>query len=84
MLVLTRRISESIRIGDDIVVTVVQIAPGKVRIGIEAPSGCMILREELIERAAGRPNSAPRLSSPAARLSADPLPSNPQMDLPTG
>jgi len=76
MLVLTRRVSESIRIGDDIVVTVVQIAPGKVRIGIEAPSGCMILREELIDRAAGR-------GSPAPRLSADPLPGNPQLDLPT-
>jgi carbon storage regulator len=77
MLVLTRRVSESIRIGDDVVVTVVQIAPGKVRIGIEAPSGCMILREELLDRAAGR-------NGPTPRLSAEPLPSNPQLDLPTG
>jgi carbon storage regulator len=78
MLVLTRRINESIRIGDDVLVTVVQIAPGKVRIGIEAPPGCMILREELIDRAAARN------STPAPRLSADSLPGNTQFDLPTG
>ncbi len=77
MLVLTRRISESIRIGDDVVITVVQIAPGKVRIGIEAPAGCMILREELIDRAAGA-------HRPAPRLTADPLPGSSQVDLPTG
>jgi carbon storage regulator len=82
MLVLTRRVSESIRIGDDVVVTVVQIAPGKVRIGIEAPPGCMILREELIDRAAERTAPAPRLS--ADSLQGGPLPGNPQLDLPTG
>jgi carbon storage regulator len=77
MLVLTRRVSESIRIGDDVVITVVQIAPGKVRIGIEAPPGCMILREELIDRAAAAK------AGPAPRLPTDPLPNNQHLDLPT-
>ena len=37
MLVVTRRIGESIRIGDDIVVTVLDANSGQIRIGIEAP-----------------------------------------------
>jgi carbon storage regulator len=52
MLVLTRRVGESIRIGDDITVTLVQIGPGKVRLGIEAAPDVVILREELIGPAA--------------------------------
>jgi carbon storage regulator len=54
MLVLTRRVGESIRVGDKIVVTLVQAAAGKVRIGIEAPPETVILREELVD-----PNPAP-------------------------
>lgn len=49
MLVLTRRVGESIRIGDDITVTLVQIGPGKVRLGIQAAPDVVILREELID-----------------------------------
>jgi carbon storage regulator len=55
MLVLTRRIGESIRIGDDIVVTLVQIGPGKVRLGIEAAPDVVILREELLDPKAAKP-----------------------------
>lgn len=55
MLVLTRRIGESIRIGDDIVVTLVQIGPGKVRLGIEAAPDVVILREELLDASAAKP-----------------------------
>jgi carbon storage regulator len=47
MLVLSRRESEKIRLGDDIVVTVVRVSGDKVRIGIEAPSNVIVLREEL-------------------------------------
>jgi carbon storage regulator len=47
MLVLSRKPGEKILIGDKISVTVVRIAPGIVRIGIEAPAGLPILREEL-------------------------------------
>jgi len=52
MLVLTRRVGESIRIGDDITVTLVQIGPGKVRLGIQAAPDVVILREELIDTSA--------------------------------
>ena len=47
MLVLTRKIDEAIRIGDDIVVKVIDIDKNVVRLGIEAPKEIAILREEL-------------------------------------
>lgn len=50
MLVLTRRISESIRIGDDIVVHVRRIDHGNVRLAIEAPADTRIVRTELLDR----------------------------------
>jgi carbon storage regulator len=56
MLVLSRRESERIRLGDSIVVTVVKLAGDRVRLGIEAPSDVLVLRDELERRemAAGR------------------------------
>jgi carbon storage regulator len=50
MLVLSRKISQQIRIGSDIVITVVKIDRGQVRLGITAPAGVPILREELLEK----------------------------------
>lgn len=47
MLVLTRKEQETIRIGDDVVVTIVRIQGGGVRIGIEAPNHIAIVRGEL-------------------------------------
>jgi carbon storage regulator len=47
MLVLSRKESERIRLGDSIVVTVVRVAGDKVRLGIEAPADMLVLREEL-------------------------------------
>jgi carbon storage regulator len=47
MLVLSRRESERIRVGDSIVVTVVRVAGDRVRLGIEAPSDVLVLRDEL-------------------------------------
>jgi carbon storage regulator len=47
MLVLSRKVSERIRIGDRITVTVVRIGPSVVRIGVEAPPDVLILRDEL-------------------------------------
>ena len=48
MLVLSRKLGEKIRIGEDIVVTVVDIDRGKIRLGIEAPQDVPILRQELL------------------------------------
>ena len=59
MLVLSRRESERIRLGDSIVVTVVKVAGDRVRLGIEAPSDVLVLRGELERHAAVRPISLP-------------------------
>jgi carbon storage regulator CsrA len=58
MLVLTRRLGESIAIDDEIKITVVQIKGKQVRIGIEAPRDTVIHREE-IYRAIKSGTSAP-------------------------
>ncbi len=50
MLVLSRKESERIRLGDSIVVTVVRVNGDKVRLGIEAPADMLVLREELEPR----------------------------------
>ena len=46
-MVLSRREGERIRVGDEIVVTVVRVAGDKVRVGIEAPNEMRVLRDEL-------------------------------------
>jgi carbon storage regulator len=50
MLVLTRREGECLRIGPDIRLTVVSIASGQVRIGVEAPDHVFVHREEVWQR----------------------------------
>lgn len=47
MLVLSRKASERIRLGDSIVVTIVRVTGDKVRLGIEAPPDVLVLRDEL-------------------------------------
>jgi carbon storage regulator len=49
MLVLTRKVNESINIGDSIVVTVLAIEGEKVKIGIAAPRELVILRQEVFQ-----------------------------------
>ena len=48
MLVLSRKRSERILIGDDIRIIVVKLDRNQVRLGIEAPAGISIIREELL------------------------------------
>ena len=49
MLVLSRKLDESIHIGDNIVVKVVGLENGIVKLGIDAPKEVAIIRNELIE-----------------------------------
>ncbi len=67
MLVLSRRENESIKLGDSIVITVVRIAGDKVRIGIDAPTDMLVLRQELEPHAPA--TVAPQLAIPATDLS---------------
>ncbi len=48
MLVLTRKNDESIIIGDDIKIKVLEIADGRVKIGIDAPRDLKVLRSEVL------------------------------------
>ena len=50
MLVLSRRVGETINIGNDIKITVTAISGGQVRIGISAPKEVKVLRQELVGR----------------------------------
>ena len=60
MLILTRKVGETIRINDDISVTVLGVKGSQVRLGIEAPEGVAVHREEIFERIqAGLQQSAP-------------------------
>jgi carbon storage regulator len=47
MLVLSRKQSQRIKLGDSIVITVVRVAGDKVRLGIDAPRDMLVLRDEL-------------------------------------
>jgi carbon storage regulator len=59
MLVLSRRESQRIKLGDSIVVTVVRVAGDRVRLGIEAPRDVVVLREELEPHESLLPPAAP-------------------------
>lgn len=48
MLVLSRKVGESIRIGDNVTITVTSVAGNRVRIGIDAPQTVSVRRTELL------------------------------------
>ena len=50
MLVLTRKAGEVIHIGDDIVITVLEVFQGRIRIGVEAPKETPVYRKEIYDR----------------------------------
>ncbi len=62
MLILTRKSGEVIRIGDDIVLRVLEVRGGQVRLGVEAPASVRIYREE-VYRAIQRENAQAALAT---------------------
>ena len=50
MLILTRRVGDSLKIGDDVSITVLRVKGDQVRLGIDAPDTVSVMREEVLER----------------------------------
>ena len=57
MLILTRRINESLVIGDDVTVTILGVKGNQVRIGVDAPRDVSVHREELTHKDNETPTS---------------------------
>lgn len=58
MLVLSRKLGEAVRIGGGVSITIVKITGGGVRLGIDAPDGMEIVREELLASLAEQKDTA--------------------------
>ena len=63
MLVIRRRLNESIRIGDSVDIIVLEITPSRIKLGIEAPADVEVTRKEL--RLAREQNRAASVFDPA-------------------
>jgi carbon storage regulator len=72
MLVLSRKESQRIRLGDSIVITIVKISGDKVRVGVDAPADVLVLRDELEVRDPANRTATEgiALSSPAEQTQA--------------
>ena len=68
MLILQRKTGESLVIGEDVRVTVVSIAGGRVRLAISAPSEISILRSELLDAKLANQDSAAEEAAPSELL----------------
>ena len=78
MLLLTRKLGENIRIGDDVKITIVEVKGNHVKLGIDAPASMQVHRKEIYERiqqenrrnqagaAAGTADGAPGAGTTAA------------------
>jgi carbon storage regulator len=68
MLILTRRVGESVMIGNDVTVTVLGVKGNQVRVGINAPKNVAVHREEIYERIKreqqGEPQGEPASGEP--------------------
>lgn len=68
MLILTRRLNETVMIGDDVTVTVLGVKGGQVRLGINAPKDVAVHREEVYERIKNEQQSMLRATPAQAAL----------------
>jgi carbon storage regulator len=62
VLILTRRVGETLMIGDDVKVTVLEVKGNQVRIGITAPKNVSVHREEIYNRILGETTNVDSLS----------------------
>jgi len=65
MLILTRRVGETLMIGDEVTVTVLGVKGNQVRIGINAPKTVAVHREEIYQRIKGENDAGDTPDEPA-------------------
>ncbi|MBD3237101.1 MAG: carbon storage regulator CsrA [Candidatus Eisenbacteria bacterium] len=71
MLILTRKLGENIRIGEDVKITVLDVKGGQVKLGIEAPPHVAVHREEIYEKIREENRRASEVDPRALREVAD-------------
>jgi carbon storage regulator len=67
MLILTRRVGETLMIGDDVTVTVLGVKGNQVRIGVNAPKDIAVHREEIYERIKREQSNAANAAAPESK-----------------
>jgi carbon storage regulator len=67
MLILTRRVGETVMIGNEVTVTVLGVKGNQVRVGVNAPKDVAVHREEIYERIK-REENQDRSTSPTAKV----------------
>jgi len=68
MLILTRRVGETVMIGDEVTVTVLGVKGNQVRIGVNAPKDVAVHREEIYERIKREEDQDSRAAAPVAKI----------------
>jgi carbon storage regulator len=68
MLILTRRVGETVMIGNEVTVTVLGVKGNQVRIGVNAPKDVAVHREEIYERIKREEDHDSRSPVPAAKI----------------
>jgi carbon storage regulator len=80
MLVLSRRVGESVAIGDDVIVTVLDVRGDVVRVGIDAPRSVAVHRAELLEQLQSSNQQAASPSEESVRSLSEALKDRSQKD----
>jgi carbon storage regulator len=68
MLILTRRVGETVMIGNEVTVTVLGVKGNQVRIGVNAPKDVAVHREEIYERIKREEGQDSRSGAPATKI----------------
>ena len=68
MLILTRRVGETVMIGNDVTVTVLGVKGNQVRVGVNAPRDVAVHREEIFERIKREEQDGTTVARPAVRV----------------